>query len=137
MCIVQISNFPHLEIYKIHREWYIDLKFTRVKNELLVLQSMKVSHLSVIPDRFCKSSKLKNWMCKLCTFSQIQLHNLLSQSQGMTKINETNKTLMDTCLPRPILGYTNFLFQHLHRKLKFMLCRYLSAKFFAQFHTRL
>ena len=35
---------------------------------IVVLQSLKVSHLSVIPDIFYELPKLKNWMFKLCTF---------------------------------------------------------------------
>ena len=38
---------------------------------IVVLQSVKDSHLSIIPNRFYESPKLKNWMCELCTFSQI------------------------------------------------------------------
>ena len=41
---------------------------------MVVLQSQKVSQLSVIPNRFYKSPKWKNWMCELCMFSQIQSH---------------------------------------------------------------
>ena len=36
---------------------------------IIVLQSLKVSHLSLIPNGFHESPKLKNWMCELCTFS--------------------------------------------------------------------
>ena len=39
-----------------------------------VLQSLKVSHLSNIPNRFYESPKLKNWMCELFSFSQIRSH---------------------------------------------------------------
>ena len=38
---------------------------------IVVLQSLKVSHLSNVPTRFYESPKLKNWMCELCTFVQI------------------------------------------------------------------
>ena len=41
---------------------------------IAVLQTVKVSHLSIIPNRFYESPKLKNWMCELCTFSQIRSH---------------------------------------------------------------
>ena len=41
---------------------------------IVVLQSLKVSHLSIISNRFYESSKSKNWMCELCTFSQIRSH---------------------------------------------------------------
>ena len=40
----------------------------------MVLQSVKVSHLSIILNRFYESPKLKNWMCELCTFFQIRSH---------------------------------------------------------------
>ena len=47
----------------------------RGDKRIVVLQSLKVSHLSVIPNRsFYESPKLKNWMCELCTFFQIQSH---------------------------------------------------------------
>ena len=38
---------------------------------IVALQPLKVSHLSVIPNRLYESptAKLKKWMCKLCTFS--------------------------------------------------------------------
>ena len=38
---------------------------------IVVLHSVKVSHLSIIPNSFYESPKLQNWMCELCTFSQI------------------------------------------------------------------
>ena len=37
----------------------------RADNGIGVLQFLKVSHISVIPKRFCESPKLKNWMCEL------------------------------------------------------------------------
>ena len=40
----------------------------------VVLQSLKISHRFIIPDRFYESLKLKNWVCELCTFSQIWSH---------------------------------------------------------------
>ena len=39
---------------------------------IVVLQSLKVSYLSLIPNGFYELPKLKNWMCELCTFSQIR-----------------------------------------------------------------
>ena len=39
---------------------------------IVFLQSLKVSLLSIIPNRFYETPKLKNWMCELCTFSQIR-----------------------------------------------------------------
>ena len=48
----------------------------RNNEAVVVLQTLKVSHLSVTPDRFYESPKLKNWMCELCTFSQIRSHML-------------------------------------------------------------
>ena len=45
--------------------------------EIMVLQSLKVLHLSVIPDRFYNSPNLKDWMCELCTLSQsVYIHKL-------------------------------------------------------------
>ena len=42
--------------------------------QLVALQSLQVSCLSDMHSRFYESSKLKKWMCELCTFSQIQSH---------------------------------------------------------------
>ena len=55
------------------REWHTGLKLGNVKG-IVVLQSLKVLHLSVIPYRFYGSPKLKKWICELSTFSQIQSH---------------------------------------------------------------
>ena len=46
---------------------------------IVVLQSLKVSHLSNIPNRFYESPNLKNWMCELCMFSQIRSQILTIQ----------------------------------------------------------
>ena len=47
---------------------------------MVVLQFLKVSHLSVIPSRIHDVPKLKKWMCELCTSlqirSQIMIHKL-------------------------------------------------------------
>ena len=46
------------------------IRFEAFRGDLgiVVLQSLKVSHLSVIPNWFYESSKSKNWMCELRTF---------------------------------------------------------------------
>ena len=41
---------------------------------IVALQSLQVSCLSDMYNRFYESSKLKKWMCELCTFSQIRSH---------------------------------------------------------------
>ena len=41
---------------------------------IVALQSLQVSCLSDMHSRFYDSSKLKKWMCELCTFSQIRSH---------------------------------------------------------------
>ena len=46
----------------------------REDSGIVVLQPLKVSHLSNIPYRFYTSPKLKNWMCELCKFLQIRSH---------------------------------------------------------------
>ena len=72
MCIVHTSDhdFAHLEIHKNHRKWYTDVKLLGIiKEYLVVLQSLNISHLSIIPNRYYETPKLKNWMCELCTFS--------------------------------------------------------------------
>ena len=48
---------------------------------MVVLQSLEVSHLSNIPNRFYESPKLKNWMCELCTF--LQIRSPILSSRGM------------------------------------------------------
>ena len=45
---------------------------------IVVLQSLKVSHLSNFPNSFYESPNLKTWICKLCMFSQIQSHNYIN-----------------------------------------------------------
>ena len=52
------------------------LKFETLRNDkgIADLQSLKVSHLSVLPDKFYDLPKSKNWMRELCTFSQIRSH---------------------------------------------------------------
>ena len=40
----------------------------REDKEIAVLQSLKVTHPSNIPNRFYEAVKLKNWMCGLCMF---------------------------------------------------------------------
>ena len=35
---------------------------------------LKVSNLCTIPCGFCESPNKQNWMCELCTFSQIWSH---------------------------------------------------------------
>ena len=42
--------------------------------EMVVLQFLKISLHSVIPNRFYVPPKLKNWMCEMCAFSQIWSH---------------------------------------------------------------
>ena len=77
--IVHTSNFTYLEIHKNQKEWYRDLKLDRDDKGIVVLQSLKFSHVSVvIPNRLYESPKLKNWMCELCTFSQIQSYGQCS-----------------------------------------------------------
>ena len=49
----------------------------RNNKRIVVLQSLNDSHLSVIPNKFYESPKLKHWMCELCTFSQIRSHILM------------------------------------------------------------
>ena len=71
MCIVHTFNFAHLEMHKSHREWYTNLKLSGMIKEYNSNSISTVSHPSVILNRFYKSPKLKNWMCELCTFSQI------------------------------------------------------------------
>ena len=46
-----------------------------------------MSHLSVIPDRFHESPKLRNWMCELFTFTQIR--SQLNISEEMKCYNST------------------------------------------------
>ena len=70
MCIVHTFDCAHLEV---HKNTGNGNQICNLRNDkgVVVLQSLKVSHLSVWPNRFYKSPKLKNWMCELRTFSQI------------------------------------------------------------------
>ena len=54
----------------------IQVEVFREGRGIVVLQSLRVSHLSNIPNGFYESPKLKNWMCELCTF----LQNLITYS---------------------------------------------------------
>ena len=44
---------------------------------IVALQFLQVSCLSDMCNKFYESSKLKNWMCELCTLSQIRSHFML------------------------------------------------------------
>ena len=63
-CIFHTSDFKYLE-------WYTEFRAVR---GIVVLQSLKVSHPSKMPNRFYESIKLKNWMYELCMFLQIRSH---------------------------------------------------------------
>ena len=76
-CIVHTSDFVHSEIYKNHDEQYTRVKIHRDDRGRVVLQSLEVSHLMIIPNRFYESPKLKIWMCELCTFLQIRSQLML------------------------------------------------------------
>ena len=66
-CIVHTSDFEYLEIYKSHNEWYTcRVEIFWEDRGVVVLQYLKVSHLSNIPNRFYESPcKVENWMCEL------------------------------------------------------------------------
>ena len=53
------------------------VKILRKDRGIVVLQPLEFSHLSNIPNRFYESPKLKNWMCELCTLSQIWSYIIL------------------------------------------------------------
>ena len=46
----------------------------RTHRGIIALPSLQVSCLFDVHNGFYESSKLKNWMCELCTFSQIRSH---------------------------------------------------------------
>ena len=71
-CVVNASNFAHLEIHKNHNKWYTDL---RDEKRMVVLQSLKISHHPAISNKFYMSPKLKNWICELY---QIRSHNYVA-----------------------------------------------------------
>ena len=64
------------------------LRFQTFRDDkvILVLQFLKVSHLSVLPKRCYELLNLKNWMCEQCTFSQIQ-SQLLVHNYNLIAIN--------------------------------------------------
>ena len=53
---------------------------------IVVLQSLKVSHLSVIPNSFYESPKLKQLMHKLCKFSQVRSQMYAFQGKLLPQI---------------------------------------------------
>ena len=55
---------------------------------IAVLQSLKVSHLCIISNRFYESPKLKNVICELYTFSQIR-----SQILSLNSFIRTNSLI--------------------------------------------
>ena len=55
---------------------------------IVALQSLKFSHVSIIPNRFYESPKLKNWMCELCMFSQIRSHIQLCSCTSANMLTE-------------------------------------------------
>ena len=72
-CIVQTSDFEHLEDYRKPERMVYRVESFSDDTGIMLLQSLKVSHLYVIPSRFKESPKLKNCMHELCMFS----HNYL------------------------------------------------------------
>ena len=81
--IVHTSDFEYLENYSNHSEWYTELKLWE-NRRMVVLQSLKVLHLSNIPNRFwvTKVEKLYVWtmhlFASLIIYTNIQIHNILS-----------------------------------------------------------
>ena len=77
--------------------------FKNVKG-IVVQQFLKVLHSSVIPNRFYKSPKLQNWMCELCTFSQIWSHmQLLVKVQLYISLYTEHSQIYKT------INYTQYL----------------------------
>ena len=71
-------------------------RFETFKNDkrVVFLQPLKVSHLSVIPDKFYESPKLKKWMCELSTFSQIQSNIIIRMLACMHVLVETTLSMI-------------------------------------------
>ena len=70
MLLIKIATITMLFVFKYYHTGVL-IEDSR-GNMVVVLQSLKVSHLSIIPSRFHELPTLNNWMCELCTFSQIQ-----------------------------------------------------------------
>ena len=49
------------------------VEFFREDRKMVVLQSLKVSHLSNICNGFYESPNLRNWMCELCIYMFLQI----------------------------------------------------------------
>ena len=83
--IVHTFNFEYLKINKTTIMVYrvAILEDIGIK----VLQLLNVSYLSNISNRFYESPKLKNWMCELCTFSQIWSSIKKANKQAFTKVS--------------------------------------------------
>ena len=74
-CIVHTSDFR--KSIKLQGMVYRFETF-RDNKGVVALQSLKISHLSLLQNKFYESPNLKNWMCEQCTFSQIQSHIIKS-----------------------------------------------------------
>ena len=58
---------------------------------IVALQSLQVSCLSDMHSRFYDSSKLKKWICELCTFLQIRSHMcIINLYKGIFKKNSSH-----------------------------------------------
>ena len=63
-------------------------KIFRSNRGIVTLQSLKISGLSDLHKRFYESSKLKNWMCELCTLSQIRSHIFICKKRHENYFDE-------------------------------------------------
>ena len=59
---------------------------------IVVLQTLKVYHLSNITNRFYVSPKLKNWMCEPCTFIVVT-HNIVNYYICIMNVIELSEAL--------------------------------------------
>ena len=77
-CIVSTFDFAHLDIHKYHRKRYIDLQFSGMIKELqyVVQQSLKVSHLYVIQNRFYELPNLKSGRVNYAFFTNLVIYML-------------------------------------------------------------
>ena len=74
--IVHTSNCSTLMTHKIYLKWMDRCETFRDCSTTIPVSSLKLSYLYTIPCGFYDSPNEQNWMCELCTFSQIRSHIL-------------------------------------------------------------
>ena len=70
--VIHTYNFAYLEMHTNYKEWYTDLKLSRMIKEYCLHNPWRFHiYVSLMPSRFYELPNLKNWMYQLCLFLQI------------------------------------------------------------------